>query len=108
MKTIDINVQEPYFSNILSGEKTVEGRLNKGKFLDLQVGDTLRINDEVEYKVLEKNIYPSFREMIEKEGLKNVIPDKNTVEDAVAVYHKFYSEEDEFKYGVVGIKIARN
>lgn len=108
MKIIDINVQEPYFSSILSGEKIVEGRLNKGKFLDLQIGDILRINSEVEFKVLEKNIYPNFREMIEKEGLKNVIPDKKTIEDAVDIYRKFYTEEDELKYGVVGIKIIIN
>lgn len=107
MTIFDINVQEPYFSSILSGEKTVEGRLNKGKFLDLQAGDILKINNEVEYKVLEKNIYTNFREMIEKEGLSNVIPDKKTVEDALAIYRKFYTEEDELKYGVVGIKIIR-
>ena len=29
---IQFNVQEPYKSQILSGQKTVEGRLNKGKF----------------------------------------------------------------------------
>ena len=40
--------------------------------------------------------------------VSNVIPDKKIVEDAVAVYYKFYTKEDELKYGVVGIKIARN
>ncbi|OGH91379.1 MAG: hypothetical protein A2534_03840 [Candidatus Magasanikbacteria bacterium RIFOXYD2_FULL_39_9] len=107
MNTFDINVQEPYFSSILSGKKTVEGRLNKGKFLDIQVGDILKINNEVEYKVVEKNSYKNFREMIEAEGLSNVIPDKKTVEEAVAVYYKFYTKEDELKYGVVGVKIVR-
>ena len=29
---VQFNVQEPYKSQILSGQKTVEGRLNKGKF----------------------------------------------------------------------------
>ena len=32
MNTIFFNVQEPYKSQILSGQKTVEGRHNKGKF----------------------------------------------------------------------------
>ena len=107
MKIIEINVQEPYFSSILSGEKTVEGRLHKGKYLDLQIGDILKINNEVEFNVVGKNVYTTFREMIEGEGLKNVIPDKETVEEAVSVYYKFFSEEDELKYGVVGIKIVR-
>lgn len=107
MKTIEINIQEPYFSHILAGTKTVEGRLNKGKFFELEVGDILKINDLVEYTVLAKNIYPSFREMIEIEGLENVIPDKNTIEEALDVYYKFYTKEDELTYGVVGITIAR-
>lgn len=108
MKIIEINIQEPYFSQILVGTKTVEGRLNKGKFFELEVGDILKINNLVEYTVLEKNIYPSFREMIEHESLKNVIPDKTTVEEALEIYHKFYSEIDELQYGVVAIKIIPN
>ncbi len=106
MKKIEINIQEPYFSQILAGKKTVEGRLNKGKFFELQVGDILKINDLVEYTVLEKNIYSSFREMIEQTGLENVIPDKNTIEEALEIYYKFYTKEDELTYGVVGIKIT--
>ncbi len=31
MQTISLNVQEPYLSLILNGQKTVEGILNKGK-----------------------------------------------------------------------------
>ena len=107
MKIFDINVQEPYFSSIVSGKKTVEGRLNKGKFFDLQVGDILRINDSVEYLVTAKNIYPSFREMIAAEGLINVIPNKKTMDEALSVYSKFFSKEDELKYGVVGIKMIK-
>ena len=52
-----------------------------------------------------KNIYSSFREMLE-EGIENVIPDKKSIDEATRVYYKFYSKEDEKKYGVVGIKIA--
>lgn len=38
-------VKEPYKSLILSGEKTVEGRLNKGKFADLKIWDYLKFED---------------------------------------------------------------
>jgi ASC-1-like (ASCH) protein len=95
MKKIEINIQEPYFSQILAGKKTVEGRLNKGKFFELQVGDILKINDLVEYTVLEKNIYSSFREMIEQTGLENVIPDKNIMRSDVA--GESLSQEDAIK-----------
>lgn len=34
---IQVNIKEPYKSLILSGEKTIEGRLNKGKFSQLKI-----------------------------------------------------------------------
>lgn len=46
MQTIPLDVQEPYLSFILNEQKTVEGRLNKGKFKDLKIGDILLIGPE--------------------------------------------------------------
>ncbi len=107
MKVFETNKQEPYFSYILSGKKTVEGRLNKGKFLEMQVGDILKVNGSAEFIIIGKNVYTSFKEMIESEGLKNVIPDAVDVDEAVSVYRQFYSVEDELKYGVVAIGIKK-
>lgn len=67
MKIISINVQEPYRSFILSGEKTVEGRLNRGKFSNLCLGDVLELEPEKAlFKIIGKNEYKTFKEMIEK------------------------------------------
>ena len=107
MKVFETNKQEPYFGYILSGEKTVEGRLNKGKFLEIQVGDILKVNGSTEFVITSKNIYKSFKEMIETEGVKNVIPDAVDSDEAVSVYRQFYSVEDELKYGVVAIGIKK-
>jgi len=108
MKKIEINIQEPYFGFILSGKKTVEGRLNKGKSKEIEIGGILNINNEVEFEVVGKRIYSSFREMIEKEGIEKTIPDKKSVEEAVGVYRRFYTLEEENKFGVVAIEIARS
>ena len=43
MSVLSLNVQEPYHAFILSGLKTVEGRLNKGKFADIKIGDIIEI-----------------------------------------------------------------
>jgi len=107
MKIFEINIQEPYYSYVLSGKKNVEGRLNKGKFKEIQTGDFLLINNEHKFEVIEKNIYKSFREMIEKEKIENVIPDKDNIEDAVNVYYKFYTKNQEEEFGVVAIKIKK-
>ena len=108
MTIISINVQEPYHSFIMNGKKTVEGRLNKGKFASIQIGDVLEMEPEkIQFDVTGKNIYSSFREMIEKEGVENVIPDKSSIDEAVNVYYKFYTKEQEKEFGIAAIKIKK-
>ena len=43
---MQIHISEPYFSQIRDGTKTVEGRLIKGKFVEMDVGDELLIVSE--------------------------------------------------------------
>ena len=108
MQKISINIQEPYYSFVINGQKIVEGRLNKGKFASIQKDDILILTPEnFEFKVIGKNVYKSFKEMIKFEGIKNVIPDKSDIEEATKVYYKFYIKEQEEKFGVVAIKIKR-
>jgi ASC-1-like (ASCH) protein/predicted acetyltransferase len=99
-----LDVQEPYLGFIKSRKKVVEGRLAKPKYLDLQKGDRIKIND-LEIEVLGIKKYAGFREMLIKEGFKNLIPDAENLEEAINVYYKFYTQEDESKYGVAAISI---
>jgi ASC-1-like (ASCH) protein len=101
---LELDVQEPFLSFIKSGQKIVEGRLAKEKYLNLKKGDLIKIND-VEVEVADIFKYKSFEEMIIKEGIKNVIPNANSLKGAVNVYYKFYSKEDENLFGVVAIKL---
>ena len=99
---LELDVQEPFLSFIKSGHKIVEGRLAKEKYLNLKKGDIIKINDiEVIIKGVIK--YLSFEEMLIMEGVKNVIPNAQKLSEAVNVYYKFYSKEDEKTLGVVGI-----
>ncbi len=107
MNIISINVQEPYTSYILNGTKTVEGRLNKGKFVAAQVGDHVLINETVELVITGKKQYATFKEMLEHEGVAKVIPDAKSVDEAVRVYYAFYTPEEEREFGVVGIELKK-
>lgn len=104
-KTLEINVQEPYFSFIKNGQKTVEGRLAKEKFTSLKIGDFLLVNEELKKEIVEVSVYKTFRDMIIMEGVKNVIPDAQNLDEAVSAYYKFYTPEDEKAMGVCAIKI---
>lgn len=103
---VQFNVQEPYKSQILSGQKTVEGRFNKGKFWSLKVGDLLQFDDTLEYlEVVKLTLYPSFQVMLEQEGLKHVLPWVLSIEEGIKVYHQFYTPEQEREFGVIAIQV---
>ena len=38
---MEINVSQPWLGSLQKGLKTVEGRLNKGKFADLKTGSVI-------------------------------------------------------------------
>lgn len=104
-KFYQIEMQEPHFTNIKNGTKKVEGRLNKSKFLEMSIGDEILLNEEVKLEIVNKTIYKTFRDMIAFKGIKNVIPDAKSLDEAEDVYYKFYSKEDEDTFGVSAIEV---
>jgi ASC-1-like (ASCH) protein len=104
-------LKEPWFSLIKLELKSIEGRLNRGDFNKMQVGDIVRwTNDDygqrsVDTRITKKVEYPTFAEYLETDGLDKCLPSFTTIESGVAVYRKWYSEEDEQKYGVIAIHL---
>ncbi|MFH0846092.1 MAG: ASCH domain-containing protein [Patescibacteria group bacterium] len=101
---------EPYFGFIKDGVKTVEGRLQKGLYKELKIGDEIQVcnNEETEsvrVEILDLRKYSSFQEMLEKESFKKILPDIISVEEGVGIYRKFYTEEQEKEFGVVAIEV---
>lgn len=102
------HLSEPWFSLVKKGEKKVEGRLNKGDFKEIKVNDIVIFynnDDECKVKIIKKDIYKSFEDLIINKKIKNIIPTVNRVNNAVKIYREYYSEYDEKKYGVVGLTI---
>jgi len=97
---------------VQSGRKTVEGRLNKPELHSLKVGERIRFQREkqpqnfVNVKVIYLRTYPTFREMLDREGLHSCFPDVKSLEEGVRLYHSFpsYYEKEKF-YGALAIGI---
>jgi ASC-1-like (ASCH) protein len=104
------NVGEPWFTLISLGLKKVEGRLDKGSFAEMAVGDVVKWtnNDfglrQVITRIKRKTKYSSFREYLESECLSNCLPGFSSLDQGVAVYRKYYSMADEAASGVVAIE----
>lgn len=113
MSQFKLNVQEPWFSLIFCGKKTVEGRLAKNKFTEMKVGDTIIFtNDSFSFerkcvkKIKRINKYKSFREYLNNETIEKCLPTIKKIEQGVLIYRQFYSKNKEIKYGIIAIQFS--
>ena len=105
-------VKEPWFTYIQKGTKKAEGRLNKGIFSKLKVGDiiiwinsaTLH-NKKLKCKVVVTYIkkYDTFRDLLQGENIDKVLPNIKNMDQGVGIYRQYYSEKDEQENGVIAI-----
>jgi ASC-1-like (ASCH) protein len=119
-KMMRADLERQYVEDILTGAKTVEGKLNKGKGAEMKVGDIVEFwnndNDDmlkVFVEIVGKEYYKTFEEYLVGEGLKNCLPRVESVADGVKVYHAFKASdgrtfEDYAKeVGVVALRIRK-
>ena len=107
MSIYEKNLSEPWFSLIKLGIKDVEGRLNKGDFANMNIGDfILFTNNELgferKFKIVIKNIsyYDNFQTYLENETLERCLPCIDNMEDGLNVYYKYYKKSDELEYKI--------
>ena len=111
-KTCECSVSGRWFDLIAEGKKTVEGRLNLGKFAALGRGDLLGISKSgdatkrVLCRVRALRMYVSFEQYLASEGLCYALPGVTTIAEGVAVYHEFYPPERASKHGVVAVELS--
>jgi len=92
------HLSEPWFSLISLGLKTVEGRKNKGKFKDMEIGDIIQWHNEdfkertILTKIIGKNEYKTFEEYLTTEGLDKCLPGIPTLEHGLSVYFKYFTQ----------------
>lgn len=121
MTTWESGRESALLDEIIAGRKTIEGRLNKSKFAEYRVGDIIKLRrdirqpdgtlqdgepDAARVQVVAVRRYNDFLSMATQEGFEKVIPFAKTAQEAASEYNKYYSVEDQAKYGVLAIEIA--
>jgi len=106
--------------DIIAGRKTIEGRLNRGKFSEYKVGDTIELRRDTRdaqgvlqdgqpnaarVQIVAVRAYPDFLTMTQNEDYKRVIPSALSAEDAANEYSNYYTIEDQSRYGVLAIEV---
>jgi len=99
---VKMHCQEPWFSEIKHGRKTVEGRKLSHKYSNLKPDQIVRFyccDDSFEVKIVKIVQYKSLEEYLLIEGVEKVLPGIESFEDAVNVYLQYNSCEELEKAG---------
>jgi ASC-1-like (ASCH) protein len=110
---IDMEINEPWWSAILDGTKTIEGRKGSPKWLGLAIGNTLRC--------IEPKSGRSFLAMIvgirkyygedplvtylTQEGVARVLPGAVNLTTAISIYLQWSTPAEIQKYGMMAIAV---
>lgn len=110
MSVLHLDIQTKYFDAIVSGLKTIEGRLARPNYLAIKPNQLISFKDpagrfcKVEVSTVVR--FKDFKTMLEESGLKNCIPDCSSLEEAVETYRSFSDYRKQEKIlGVVAIHI---
>lgn len=106
------NLSEPWFSYVLSGKKTIEGRVNRGDYANMCVGDKIWFTNtsagyERKIKTTIDSIatYTTLEEYLLEEGLSNCLPDVSNISDGVSIYNNIYKNDTIELYGIKAFRI---
>jgi len=106
------HLSEPWFSLTSISCKTIEGRLNQGEWTNIEEGDQIDwYNDDFGLKrefrtvIISKKVYKCFESYLYTEGLNKTLPTIKNIEDGLKIYHMFYKQEEEEKYGIVALEL---
>ena len=112
-----IYVQEPYYTQMLCGEKVVEVRPNYKKWRDLAHGDLVEFRHRYSgssflARITRKRVHRHVVHMLRAEGIKSCLPyhDSNDLQRAVNTYYSFCNGMYRTffkKHGVMSFRFTR-
>ncbi|MDB5180207.1 MAG: hypothetical protein JWN12_839 [Candidatus Saccharibacteria bacterium] len=115
----EIGIESTLVEAIKNGDKTIEIRLAKPRFLLIQEDDVLSIREDFYYegdileslshalqvRVTQVLYFESFKEAFDAINYESALPTAKSVDDAIKRYREFYSVEEEREFGVVAFSI---
>lgn len=108
-----IHLHPDIFDIVKNGSKNVEVRLYDDKRRKLNIGDELiflkRPNDDesLSVKVVDLKIFNTFEELLDNYDMKRLFLPNYTKEMFLNELLRFYSIEEQEKYGVVAIEFIK-
>ena len=111
MKEYKMKLLPEYFNYIKNGTKRIELRLNDEKRKDLEIGDVIVFEEQIDIprflktKVVDIYHRTNFEELVNEFDIEQLADKSISKEELINVLKKIYPKETQAQYGVVGIKI---
>lgn len=111
----NLNLNERPFLAIKAGTKKIEGRVKTSRntflYSDLLAGDTITFTNKVTGEKMLADVsgvrhYSNTREMLEAEGVENVLSSDMDIEGGIESYNSFSEYKENIpKYGIWAIEV---
>jgi ASC-1-like (ASCH) protein len=104
MNVHELHCQEPWFSLLREGKKSVIGRLNNETSALIKTGDQIKFfNDDKNFllTVFKIEHFSTISIYLETVGLQNALPGIKTIKEGCKVFLEFHTQEEIKKYGVL-------
>lgn len=98
-------IKQKYLKYILEGKKSLEGRIGYDNIKQLKVGDYIYLNGQYKTQIVNIKKYPTFKDAMDKNNFKILIPDAHSVEETLEIYEKLYPLWKQRKLGVYIFRI---
>jgi ASC-1-like (ASCH) protein len=105
-RTKTLWIKDEYLQQILDGRKTVEVRVAYSNIARLEPGDSLLLNDQYLYIIIDIRRYPDFEALVAAEDPATIAPELAGREALLAACRAIYPPEKE-ALGAVALEIAR-
>ena len=106
-------LEEDIFEIVKNGTKRVECRLYDEKRKKMKIGDELVFlkrpleEEKIVTKIVNLKIYDNFNELVKYYDIERLYLSSLTKDDFVKLLGRFYSDDEQEKYGVVAIEFEK-
>jgi ASC-1-like (ASCH) protein len=104
-----LHCQDPWFTLIQSGKKSVEGRKNHPKYRNFRIGDSVIFHlgdEEFETRIVALRLYGSIEDYLMGETISRVLPGVHSISEGVDVYLQWNTREEVKRLGFIAIEIS--
>lgn len=110
MKTHRLHCQDPWFSLIESGKKSIEGRKNLPQFQSLNAGDIIIFylgTKSFKTRIRDIRYYNSLENYLLTETLQRTLPGIKSLEEGIQIYLQWSTQKEIETLGFLAIEVER-